>query len=83
MDRIEHVVDHGEFRLVGSAERLHPETPDDAKWKVLVSMWKVGEDATKRTPEMMRLEDRQSPDLSAALSDALELAMRRIDERSR
>ena len=80
MDRMEHVVDHGEFRIVGSAERLHPQTPDDAKWKVLVSMWKVGDDATKRAPEVIRLEDRRSPDLRAALSDALALAMRRIDE---
>ena len=81
MDRMEHVVDHGEFRLVGSAEKLRQETPEDAKWKVLVSMWKVGDDATKRSPEMIRLEDRRSPDLGAALSDALSQAIRRIDER--
>jgi hypothetical protein len=78
---MEHVVDHGEFRLVGSAEKLNPQTPDAAKWKVLVSMWKMGDDAQNRSPEIIRVEDRRSADLGEALSDGFALAMRRIDER--
>jgi hypothetical protein len=81
MDRLEQVVRHGDFRVVATAERLHPRTPDDAKWKVLVSLWKVNDDATSREPEMIRLEDRRSPGLGEALSDAVALAVRRIDER--
>jgi hypothetical protein len=81
MDRMEQVVRHGDFRVVATAERLRPRTSDDAKWKVLVSLWKVDGDATSREPEMIRLEDRRSPGLEEALSDALALAVRRIDER--
>lgn len=81
MDRMEQVVRHGDFRVVATAERLHPRTSDDAKWKVLVSLWKVDGDTTSREPEMIRLEDRRSPGLEEALSDALALAVRRIDER--
>jgi hypothetical protein len=53
-------------------------TPGDAKWKVLVSLWKLENEATS-APEMIRLEDRRSADLSEALSSAVALAKRRID----
>jgi TfoX/Sxy family transcriptional regulator of competence genes len=79
MDRIEHVVRHGDFRVVATAENMHPRTPGEAKWKVLVSLWKLENEATS-TPEMIRLEDRRSADLSEALSGAVALAKRRIDE---
>lgn len=82
MDRMEQVVRHGGFRVVATAEKMTPRTPDDAKWKVLVSLWKMESDASSRAPEMIRLEDRHSPDLSEALSGGVTLALRRIDERN-
>lgn len=81
MDRMEQVVRHGDFRVVATAERTNPRTPDDAKWKVLVSLWKLEGDSTSPTPEMIRFEDRQSPDLQGALSGAVAFARQRIDER--
>jgi hypothetical protein len=82
MDRMEQVVRHGDFRVVATAEKIRPRKPDDARWQVLVSLWKVGDDATAPAPEIMRFEDRQSPGLREALSGGVALAMRRIDERA-
>jgi hypothetical protein len=83
MDRIEEVVRHGDFRLIATAEKMHPRTPDDAKWHVLVSLWQAGPDASSSAPEMIRVDDRQSPGLREALSGGVALAMRRIDERGK
>jgi hypothetical protein len=77
---MEQVVRHGDFRVIATAEKVHPRSPDEAKWKVLVSLWKLENEAAS-APEMIRLEDRRSADLSEALFGAVDLAKRRIDER--
>jgi hypothetical protein len=84
MDRMEHVVRHGDFRVVATAERARSRaTAGEARWEVLVSLWNVDKDPVSAKPEMIRLEDRSSADLGAALSGAVELAKKRIDELGR
>jgi hypothetical protein len=82
MDRIEHVVLHGDFRVVATAEKVQPRGQDEPRCKVLVSLWQLGKDAVSSTPEMIRLEDPRATSLGEALSTGVALAMRRISERT-
>ena len=66
MDRIEHVVLHGDFRVVATAEKVQPRGPDEPRCKVLVSLWQLGKDAVSSTPEMIRLEDPRATSLGEA-----------------
>src|SRR5262245_36095637 len=81
MDRFEYIVRHGDFRVVASAEKVEMQRLNQARWKVLVSMWPLGKDPAISTPEMIHLEDPRSTDPAEALSNAVALAQQRIDER--
>jgi hypothetical protein len=81
MDRFEHVIRHGDFRVVASAEKLQLQRLNQARWKVVVSLWPLGKDPATITPEMIHLEDPRATDPEKVLSDAVALARRRIDER--
>ena len=80
MDRFEHVVRHGDFRVVASAEKVERLRFNQGRWKVVVSLWPLGKDPATATPEMIRVEDPRATDPGEALSNAVALARRRIDE---
>ena len=81
MDRFEQVVSHGDFRVVASAEKVERRRSDEARWKVVVSLWPLGKDPATSTPEMIHLEDPRATDPEEVLSNAVALAQQRIDER--
>src|SRR5262245_11047569 len=81
MDRFEQVVRHGDFRVVASAEKVERQRLNQARWKVVVSLWPLGKDPATSTPELIRLEDSRATDPAEVLSNAVALAERRIDER--
>ena len=81
MDRLEHVVGHGNFRVVASAEKIGGQHSNRKRWKVLVSLWPLGKDPPTSTPEMIHFENGQESDPGEALGNAIALVQRRIDER--
>jgi hypothetical protein len=81
MDRFEHVVSHGDFRVVATAEKVQPQTSDEARWKVLVSLWQLGKDPASSTPEIIHLDDPRATDPAEVISDAVAVAVQRISQR--
>jgi hypothetical protein len=79
MDRIEHTVQHGQFRIIATSAKVLAHSLKPERWDALVSVWRLRDDARAEEPVMIDFRDRKWPNAEQAISEAIAVAKQRID----